>query len=485
MLVSLYTSRVILQVLGVEDYGIYNLVAGFVTFFAFISNALVSAMQRFFNTALGKGDVAQYREIYSTSINVVVLFAAVIFLLGETVGLWFVKTQLNIPSERFAAAIGVYQISLLTFVVNIMRSSFNASIIAHERMSFYAYVSIFEAAARLAIVVALQRVGGDKLVAYTWLYLAVTAVMTLVNWSYCRVKFEECRYSLGFNRERFRSLLSFSGWSLVGQSAVVIRNQGEAVLINRFFSVVANAALGIAHQVTGALDMFVNNFQTAFNPQIVKTYAARELEQHYLLVCRAGKFSYFLFLALSIPIVFNIDAILGWWLGSVPEYVDMFCIFIVASHLLNAMSVPMTTSIYATGNIKHFQIWYAATFLGGLVLSFVCLLLGQPPYVVSVVGIVIQVVVFALRLHYVRKTVGLNIRDFVEKTILPAAAVTLIVVLFAYVVNRFVHNAATSLVAILLDGLCAAGAIFCLGLTKAEREKIVSLCANFIKSRKK
>lgn len=481
MAVSLYTSRVILQELGVEDYGTYNLVAGFVTLFSFISNSLISAVQRYFNVALGANDRRRYKEIYTSSINLMLVLSLIILVLGETLGLWFVRTQLNIPVERVVAAEWVYHISLLTFVVNLLRTTFNASIIAHERMTFYAYISIFEAVARLGIVYALTSIGGDKLISYTILYCLVSVLMTIVNWVYCRGAFSECRYSIQTKDSVFKELMKFSSWTLLGQSSVVIKNQGEAILINRFFSVVANSALGIANQVTNALDMFVTNFQTAFNPQIVKTYASEEYQQHHLLVCRASKFSYYLLLVLSLPILFNVNIILQWWLGVVPAYTDSFCVFIIISHLINAHSTPFNTSILATGKIKRYQIICAIIYLLGLLLSGVCLWFDGPVYSIAIVGILVQGLLFVNRFVHVVNCTMLNPMYYFHNALKPMLFVTLCYAPVVYLTSLYANGIIGVIVMIGIDLVCAVGLIYLLGLSINEKELVKRLILRFLK----
>lgn len=356
LVVSLYTSRVILKVLGIDDYGIYNLIAGFVTFLTFISNSLVSAMQRYFNVALGKNDLQNYKDVFSMSINILALFSCLILILGETVGLWFVMNHLNIPPNRYEASIWVFQFSLLTFVVNTLRTPFHASIIAHERMSFYAYISLLEVFLRLGMVFLLMIIPGDHLVLYSIIYLFVIALINAIYMIYCKNNFCECSYNFKKDRVLFKDLINFSGWTLMGQASVVIKNQGEAIFINRFFSVAANAAMGVATQVASALEMFVSNFQTAFNPQLIQSYASKDFENHKKLLFRASKFSYYLLLIMLIPIVANIDFILNLWLAEVPEYTNYFIIFILISYLFNAVGTPFVTSLFATGAIKFYQI---------------------------------------------------------------------------------------------------------------------------------
>ena len=257
MAVTLYTSRVILATRGVDDYGIYNLIGGFITLFSFISHALVGAMQRFFNVAMGKKDDEQYKKVYSMSVNVFALFSLFLLVVGETVGLWFIKTQLNIPEGREIATLWVYQISLVTLIVHLFRTPDNASIIAHERMSFYAYISIGEAVIKLAIVFMLRAMAGDKLILYVLLYLVATLVINVICRIYCKLRIPLSRFSLKWDSTVFKQLVSFSGWHLLTGGSRVLKSQGDSYLLNHYYSVAVNAAFGVAAQVYNAVNMFL------------------------------------------------------------------------------------------------------------------------------------------------------------------------------------------------------------------------------------
>ena len=475
MAVTLYTSRVILKVLGIEDYGIYNLIAGFVTFLVFISNSLVSAMQRYFNVALGQNNPHRYKEVFSMSLNILFLFSVLIIVLGETIGLWFVHNYLNIPEGRFTAAMWVYQISLLTFVANTLRTPFHASIIAHERMSFYAYIGIIEVILRLAMVILLMWIPFDHLLMYAFLYLCVIIGVDLMYIAYCSRKFDVCHYTFKKDRRLFRELIGFSGWSLLGQSAVVVKNQGEAIFINRFFSVAANAALGIAGQVTNAIEMFVSNFQTAFNPQLTQTFAAGNLEEHHVLLFRSAKFSYYLLLVMLLPVCFNIDTILALWLEEVPDYTSYFVTFILISYLFNALSTPFFTSILASGNIKYYQIALCATFAVGLACIYLILKLGMPPYSVSIVAIFIQIVLLAIRIFFCKKYVGISVRKFINDVLLPISLCTIISATIPYALGLLAKGTIAALIALVVDVIVVLGFVFFIGITKTERASILKM----------
>lgn len=475
LVVSLYTSRILLKVLGINDYGIYNLIAGFVTFLIFISNALVSAMQRYFNVALGRNDIKYYREVFSMSLNILAVFSCIIIFLGETIGLWFVMNHLNIPNERHNAAILVYHISLLTFVANTLRTPFHASIIAHEKMSFYAYISLFEAFARLGVIFLLSRISGDHLVIYAILYLIVIIIINAIYVLYCKRQFEECRYLYRKNTALLKDLVSFSGWTLMGQASVVIKNQGEAILINRFFSVVSNAAMGIASQVTSALEMFVINFQTAFRPQLIQSYASKDFDAHKNLLFRSSKFSYFLLFIMFVPVVFNIDLILKLWLVQVPENTSYFIVFTLISYLFNAFSNPFTTSIFASGKIKNYQISLSIIFLCSLLVDFVLLYLGAKSYVISIVAIATQTALMIVRLSVVHKYIKFSYAKFIINVVVPIILMTCLAIALSYILHLWANNLIETIVSIFLEVISICLLVLFIGMNKSERHYILSM----------
>ena len=473
LVVSLYTSRVILKVLGINDYGIYNLIAGFVTFLTFISNSLVSAMQRYFNVALGKNDLQNYREVFSMSINILALFSCLILVLGETIGLWFVMNHLNIPSDRYNASLWVYQFSLLTFVANTLRTPFHASIIAHERMSFYAYISLVEVFLRLGMIFLLMILPGDHLIMYSIIYLFVIVLVNAIYMIYCSKNFHECSYKFKRDRSLFKDLVNFSGWTLMGQASVVVKNQGEAIFINRFFSVAANAAMGVATQVAGALELFVSNFQTAFNPQLIQSYASKDFETHKKLLFRASKFSYFLLLIMLIPIVTNIDFILNLWLAEVPEYTNYFVAFILISYLFNAISTPFVTSLFATGSIKFYQMSFGATFLMGLIMVYLALFFGAEPYSVSVVAIFIQLVILMFRLYFSHKYVGFSYKQFATYVLIPIIMVTILSIIPSCLLNNRSTNIWQIILSMIIEITFTGLLILLVGMSNGERSYII------------
>lgn len=472
MAVSLYTSRVILKYLGVDDYGIYTLIGGFITVFSIITSSLVSAVQRYFNVALGQNDEMQFGKIYSMSINIFVLFSGIILVLGETVGLWFVANKLNIPTGRETAAMWVYQISLLTTIVQLLRVPDNASIIAYEKMDFYAYISIGEALMKLGIVLLLSISPVDKLITYVLLYLLAMLIINLIYRIYCSKKFNTCHYRFIWDKKLFKELLSFSGWSLINRCTMVGKTQAENYFLNNYHSVAVNAARGVAMQVYNAVNSFLTNFQKAFKPQLVKSYAAGEMNEHYVLVYRSAKFSFFLLLAIVIPVAFNMDALLNVWLVEVPKYTKEFCIYIMIAYLVDAISAPLQVSVYAHGNIKGLQVWTAVAFFIGTIVSFVLLRSGFVPFVVSIVTLVIHVVMFLLALYYAHKLSKVSISEFLKNVMLPVAVVGIGSVVVPYFLMVYSVSFLSAVLLCVADiAWCGLLIWFC-GLKKSEKKYI-------------
>ena len=352
LIVSLYTSRVILHVLGVSDYGIYNIIAGVVVLFSFINGALTSATQRYLNFYIGKRDEKKTHDVFCMSMNIYIVLSIVFLILAETVGLWFVNTQINIPEDRMVAANWVYQFTVFSFMLNLTRIPYNATLIAYEKMDFYAYLSLFDVILKLIIVYLLYISPGDKLIVYGFLFMLTDLIDNVIYRIYCKRKFITATYKYVWKKDMFRSLLSFSGWSLLGNAASVFVQQGLNILVNIFYGVTLNAALGIANQVAGKVTQFFSNFQTAFNPQIVKYYAEGKRTDFFNLIYRSSRLSYYLMLIVAFPLILKIDVILSLWLVDVPKYTGIFCQLILVYYLIEALTGPLWMSVQATGNTR-------------------------------------------------------------------------------------------------------------------------------------
>ena len=479
MAVSLYTSRVVLNTLGVEDYGLYNVVGGFVAMFSFFNAAMASATQRYMNFELGRGDDVRLHKVFCTSINIHALFSAVVLLLAETVGLWFVYTQLSIPPERFDAALWVYHTSVLASVVMVMSIPYNAAIIAHERMGAFAYISVLEVSLKLLIVYMLVVTDIDKLKLYAVLMLLVQLLIRIIYGQYSGRHFAETSYRRMWDGALFREMTGFAGWNLFGNIAAVAFTQGLNVLLNMFFGPTVNAARGIAVQVQNAIKGFCVNFQTALNPQITKSYAAGDMSYMHKLIFTSSKFSYYLLLLLSLPVILETPVILKWWLGIVPGHTVAFVRYILVISMIDSLANPLIQAASATGRIRLYQAVVGTLLILILPIAYVALKLGAPPEGVFVVQLVVFVIAQVARIWMLRPLISFSMRAYLHKTALPIAYVTLAslaVPLAVYMLmqpsfGRFMAVCASSTVSV-----CAA--VYFIGLVGSERKFIIDKAKN-------
>ena len=358
MLVTLYTSRVVLAELGIKDYGIYNVVGGVVAMFSFLNNCMSSATQRFMTFELGRGDMARLKKVFAASLNIHITIGVIIVLLAETIGLWFVNHKLVIAPDRMTAANWVYQFSILTFCVNIIQVPYNAVLIAHEKMSVYAYISILEAFLKLGIVYLLVIVPADKLITYGILVFAVQLIIRGIYQVYCRRHYVESKFRLFWDKGLYKQMSGFAGWNLFGSVAWLLRDQGLNIVLNLFFGTAINAARGVASQVSSAVMGFISNFQVALNPQITKNYATGNIPEMEKLSYLGIKFSFLLLFTMAFPLCLNIDYVLHLWLVEVPDYTALFIILIMVESLAgNMFGVQLMTSLSATGKMLQDRPW--------------------------------------------------------------------------------------------------------------------------------
>lgn len=474
MAVTLYTSRVILQTLGVEDFGIYNVVAGFVTMLGFLNSAMSSATQRFLAFELGKPGDKDMAGIFSMSLNIHILIALFVLILGETLGIWFVRTQLTIPIDRMVAAEWVFHLAVLSFMVSIISVPYNALIIANERMGIFALVSIIDVTLKLLIVFMLSWFGMDKLILYAILTLAVVFIIFMIYRSYCKVKFAESRFRLYWDKKLFHIMLSYTGWNLWGNVASVMSGQGVNVMLNIFFGPSVNAARAIAMQVSGALNNFVQNLQVAINPQIIKSYAAEDMAYMHQLVCYGAKYNFFLLFLLSMPVLINTETVLQIWLDVVPEYTSMFIKLIIFNILIDCISAPLMTSAQATGSIKLYQAIVGGLLLFNLPLSYLVLKTGAEPYSVIYIGILVSVLALIARLIILKKLLFLPVKKFLKEVLGRAALITLSVSVLYYFLFEFLLIRKGFWWDSILISICVLFIIILLGFDRMERGFVIS-----------
>ena len=429
MLVGMYTSRVVLEALGETDYGVYNVVGGVVAMFIIISGALNSAVQRFITFEMGKGAQAQLNKVYSTAVTIQLILGAIVVVLAEPIGLWFINNEMTIDPARIPAAHWVLHFSLLAFVVNLMSVPQMASITAHEKMSAYAYIGILDAMLRLGTALLIANSTGDRLVEYAAL-MAVTVILVRIAYGiYCRVNFEECRYRPVFDRPLIREMFAFAGWNFVGVTSGVLRDQGGNILVNIFTGPAVNAARGVAVQLNGAVQSFVTNFMTAVNPQITKSYAAGEHSYTFALVRKSSKMSFYLLLMLVMPLILNTDVVLGIWLKDVPMHTALFVQLFLIFALSESLSNPMITAMLATGRIRNYQLVVGGIQLLNIPVSYIFLKFGAMPEVTVVVAIALSQVCLWARMIMLNRATGFPVGAFVKEVyakclfvVLPVAA---------------------------------------------------------------
>lgn len=473
MAVSLYTSRVVLNVLGVEDYGLYNVVGGFVAMFSFFNGAMAAATQRYLNFELGRGDASRLLQVFCTSVNIHAIISFLVLLLSETVGLWFVYTYLNIPADRFSAALWVYQASVLSSIVMVMSIPYNAAIIAHERMGAFAYISVLEVVLKLLIVYLLVVYDIDKLKLYAVLMLLVQVLICLIYCRYGNKHFTETRYRLVWNGSLFKEMTGFAGWSLFGNIAAVAFTQGLNVLLNMFFGPAINAARGIAVQVQNAIKGFCVNFQTALNPQITKSYASGDMDYMYGLVFTSSKFSYYLLLLLSMPVILETQVILQWWLGIEPDHTVAFVRLILVISMVDSLANPLIQAASATGRIRKYQSVVGTMLIMILPISYLALKFGSSPEGVFVVQLLVFCIALFARLWMLRSLVGLSLRAYCLKAVLPMACVTLVSAVIPLVVYLLLQPSLLRLLLIcVISTVSVTVAVYFLGLANNERSFI-------------
>lgn len=482
MVISLYTSRVVLNTLGVEDFGIYNVVGGIVAMFGFVNAAMGSSTARFLTFALGENEQSKLRKTFSVSFTIHFLIAILIVLLAETAGLWFFKTNMQIPIGRVDAAMWVFQFSVLAAVLSILIVPFNAFIIAHEKMSAFAYISIADVILKLAIVYVLQIAPIDKLIMYSILLFGVQ----IINWglyvAYCKRHFLETNIRLLYDKTLFRDMASFAGWSLIGNLAYVTYTQGLNMLLNMVFGPVVNAARGIAVQVQMAVYNFVNNFQTAINPQLVKSYAAGEIEYQRNLICYSSKISFFLLCVLAMPVFLETPYILKIWLVQVPEHTINFVRIMLFVSLIDTLSVPISFSIGATGNVKSSNIIISIILLLILPSSYLFLKLGFPPEAVFLTHFSFAAVAQIARVLILKSLTGFSIRYYSKTVILPTGLVLLILSFVALqIVTLFPERNFSNLIIVSLLSVSASlSIIYFIGLGTYERTMLKDFICKYL-----
>lgn len=482
-ILTLFTSRVMLKQLGVEDYGIYNIVGGIVTMLGFFNSSMSVATQRYMSYDIGKNDFKKLNKTFNSSLLIYIFIGLLIVVLLETVGLWYVNNRLVFPPEKTFSVNVVYQFSILTFLVNLTQLPYNALILAREKMQIYTYVSFLDTILKL-VVLYLLFLSENKLILYSGLIFASTVIVQVVYHVYCHKRFEETRINFTRDKEYLKELLAFSGWNLFGNIASVARNQGVNMVLNIFFGVLLNAAYGIANQVQNAVGSFVANFQKAMNPQIIKSYANGQNEEALKLMSAGAKYSFFLMILFAVPLLIHTDYILHLWLTKVPEHSVVFVRLAIVFALVESVSGPLMTMVQATGKVKWYQIVIGGLIFLNLPISYFLMKWNKTPEIFYYVMISIGIISLIIRLFFLKSMIGLKITEFILKTILPITMFSLFTIFLFYIFGSkliIIDNWKVFIVNVFIEILICIFVIFILGLNGNEKKMMLNIIRKYAK----
>lgn len=479
--VTLYTSRVVLSTLGVNDFGVYNVVGGFVSMLAYLNAVFVGSTQRFMSFALGKEDRDRISATFATAKLTHIFIAIVILAVAETFGLWFINNKLVIDADRMVAANWVYQCSIASLLITIISIPYNSCIVAHEHMQVYAYVSILEVVLKLVILCLLLILAGDKLIIYAILQVIISLIVRFCYTFYCRRHFEECKVKPAIDKTLLKEMTSYAGWTALGSLGFSFKDQFSNIILNGFFGTTINAARGIAMQVNSAITSFATNFFMAISPQITKQYAAGNLEQSQKLVYAGSRYSFYLLSLLTIPVIINVDYILRLWLGTVPEYTASFLIITLTSSLIYSLTNATTTALQATGNIKVFQIGVSFILLLELPAAYIILKLGYPPYYALLPAIATNSIALVFRFYLLKRMIpSYSLKKYYFETVLKCVGIFVLSFVPCFFLTRILpDNFGGFCMSIVTSIVFIAIVIYFLGINNTER----GLLKSYVKRR--
>lgn len=487
MFIGLYTSRIVLNALGVSDYGLMNVASSVITMFSFLNGTLASGTQRFLTYALGKEEKDTLRSTFTTAMSLHLLLAIIILLLGETIGLWYVYNKLNIEPGRFDAAIWCYQLSIVSTVVSIIQVPFNSAIIAHEKMNVYAYMSIFDAVGKLLSAYIIIIAPYDRLICYSTLSFIVVLCHTyLYNW-YCRSHYSECSFTFGYDGKIFKEMLSFSGWNVIGSFAAMGQGTGVNLVINSFCGTAVNGARGIALHANGTVHKFVSNFLTAINPQITKSYAIKDFNRMGSLVCNGAAFGAYLMLFLGIPLFIEIDFVLKLWLGDAPEYTAVFLRIMLIEAVFKTVGTPTITAMHATGRMKEVNLTVAVILLVIVPLSIVLFYLGCTPAQVLAANVIPWIIVPFVRILWVNKYCNglFPVKRYIVQVYFKTVFLSILMFIPPYLIHQLMNTEVNYIRFItvgIVSCLTSCFVIYIFGLNKQMRIKITNRVNKYFKN---
>ncbi|MDA9342104.1 oligosaccharide flippase family protein [Flavobacteriaceae bacterium] len=490
LLVSLYTVRITLDVLGVEDFGLYNVVGGIVLLLSFLSGTMASATQRFFSFALGENDFEKLKKTFSVNLIFYIVLVIISLILLETLGLWYIKNQLVIPNERYDAVIYLYHFSTFSFIATLLTSPFIAIIIAHEDMRIYAYVAIIEVLLKLCVVFLLIYIVADKLPLYGFLVFSVSTINLLIYIIICLKKYKECQFKKYYWDEKlFKEILNFTGWTLFGQLSTVFRTHAVTILLNQSFSPIAVASRAIATNISGRINMFASNFNLGLYPSIIKSYSSGNKNRMFELIFNGSKLTFSLMWIFALPLFLEMEAILGLWLKEVPEFAVLFTRLALIESLIVSISLPLTTAARAPGKMKQYELILGCIQLLIFPVCWIFISLGYPSYSVFLVAIFFNFIMFIVRLYIVASLIGIRVSNYLKLVLLPIIMIIILSASLSFCVDfimpdSIMYSMLNSFSSFLITSIC----IYFIGLNKELRSKVKDKIAikvlKFIKSNK-
>lgn len=484
MLVGLYVSRVVLQQLGVEDYGLYNVIGGIIAMFSFINGSMVNVSTRFITVYLAKNDIKMLNNIFSMSFLIHFSIGVVILLLGETIGLWYLNNKLVIPEGREFAAHWLYQLSIISCIISILYVPYNGLIVAHERMKAFAYISVMDSMLKLLIAIMIAYSPFDKLIFYGTLLAGVSFLDIIIYFVYCRKNFKESILVFYWNKAIFKRMLEFAGWALIGNFSYLFYSQGINLMLNAFCGPAVNAARGVAVQVEGVIRQFAGNVQVAINPQIIKSYTSNELERMYALIFTSSRLCFYLLYIISLPIMIEADFILNLWLGTVPNHTVNFVRLILCISILDALINPMFTANLACGKLRIYHMSLSILMYAFMFVTYFSIrqtLLPESVFVTLLIATILGVV---LRIFILEKQIGLSKLTYIHKVLLPIISVAVISCVLPITSHLIIdNNIARFFISSLLSIISVLVTTYYIGMDKTEKQLVISFVKNKILKR--
>jgi O-antigen/teichoic acid export membrane protein len=472
--VSLFTVRIILNALGVIDYGIYNVVGGITILFSFLSNTMAHASQRFFAYELGCNNRQKLVLLFKANMTIYAIISLIVIALTETVGLWFLNEKMQIPVDRILAAQWVYQFSIFAFIFSMFATPYKAVILAREKMSLFAYISIVEVFAKLLVAYLMIIISGDKLKAYAVFQFLVISGISITYILICRKKYKECRFAFTWNKQYISEICTYTSWSFYGHASMSLRSQGVNILLNLFFGPVVNTARGIAFQINAAITNFYMNFFQAVKPQIIKLYAQKNFHELFLLIYRSSRFCYYLMLIVSVPLLLETHYILKLWLGNVPEYVVTFTRITIITTLVDSITPALGACADATGKIRLYQLFVGTIIIMNIPLSWFVLYLGYPPEAVMYVILFISIVTLFVKLYLLKTMIGLSFGLYFHEVLKKIGFVTFIAILLPVCCLFFTNEGFPRFCLVTVISICWVSiSVLEFGLTDRERQLII------------